>query len=487
MTSFRWVLVVALSVVLVATGYAVQQQQTAPGAMPPQNPPAPTTPAVPPPVTNEAPETQTLHILTGRSVVINLQTRLRRVLVSNPAVLETITTSPTQLVATAKAPGSSSLVLFDETGHSRILDVYADSDVSGLRDALQQAFPGVPVQVEAEQGRIVVSGSVPDKAAADEILKMAQAYSKDVVNGINVPAPPHAKQILLKVRFAEVNRNKLDAFGFNLVSTGAANTVGAISTQQFSPPASQGNVKGGIPPALQGTTASFSVSDLLNIFVFRPDVNLAATIRALQTKSVLEILAEPNLMAVSGRPATFLAGGEFPFPVVQGGGNVTAVTIQFRQFGVKLDFTGTIGPDNVIHLKVAPEVSALDFANALTVSGFVVPAMSTRRAETEIELRDGQSFGIAGLLDNRTTAQLNKIPGIGDIPILGQLFRSRSISRSGSELMVLVTPTIVDPVGAQLPPPKQPEFPLPYLDQQKFDRDLPKGKPAPATTQPSGQ
>lgn len=470
-------------IALLITGSALAQ--VAPAGQAPAQPTNPVSPTQAPPsdqqevgVPQAAPETQSLHILEGRSVVINTQARLQRVMISNPGILQTLTTSPTQLVVTAKAPGSSSLVLWDETGHARILDVYSDIDVSSVREALQTAFPKEHVQVEAQQDKIVLSGTVTDSGIADEMVKTAQAFSKNVVNLMTPGPTPHTKQIMLKVRFAEVNRNKLDAFGINIFSTGAANTPGAISTGQFSPP-STGSVTGKIPGSLPGTSTNFTVGDLLNIFLFRPDLNLATTIRALETKSVLQILAEPNLMAMSGQPARFLAGGEFPFPVVQGGTNVSAVTIQFRPFGVRLEFTGTVQPDNTIRLKVSPEVSALDFANALTVSGFTVPAMSTRRADTEIELKDGQSFGIAGLLDRRTTAQLNKVPGIGDIPILGQLFRSRSIQRSDSELLVLVTPTIVDPLTAAAAP-VAPKESLPNLDREKFDRGVgakePQGK-----------
>ncbi len=479
---------------LLLTGSALAQ--VAPGGQAQSQAPNPVTQPQAPPsgqveagAQEAAPETQSLHILEGRSVVINLQARLRRVMISNPAILQTLTTSPTQVVVTAKAPGSTSLVLWDETGHARILDVYSDVDVSNLRDALQTAFPKEHVQVEAQQDKIVLSGNVTDSAVADEMVKTAQAFSKNVVN-LLIPGPtPHMKQIMLKVRFAEVDRNKLQAFGINLFSTGAARTPGAISTGQFSPPVSQGSVSGSFPPAAglpPGTkvTSSFTVSDLLNIFIFRPDLNLGATIRDLETNSVLQILAEPNLMAMSGQPARFLAGGEFPFPVVQGGTNVTAVTIQFRPFGVRLEFTGTIQPDNTIRLKVSPEVSTLDFANGLNVSGFTVPAMSTRRAETEIELKDGQSFGMAGLLDQRTTAQFNKVPGIGDIPILGQLFRSRQVTRAHTELLVMVTPTIVDPLAAAVAGPEQPKEVLPNLNREKFDRQIPGAKQEPAKEAP---
>jgi len=298
--------------------------------------------------------------------------------------------------------------------------------------------------------------------------------------------PPHEKQILLEVKFAEVDRTKLDQLGFNIFSTGALNTPGTISTEQFSPPTGSGGrtqATGTIGGQLRGTETTFSFTDVLNLFLFRPDLNLGATLRALQQKSVLQILAEPNLMALNGRPARFLAGGEFPFPVVQGGTNFTAVTIQFRPFGVRLEFTGFITKENAVRLQVSPEVSTLDFTNALTISGFLVPAVSTRRAETEIELKDGQSFGIAGLIDRRTQAQLNKIPGIGDIPIIGHLFRSKNLSRSKTELMVLVTPHIVDPVRTGGLAPAVPNLPIPELDTHGFDEGLPGGA---AATKPEG-
>ena len=173
--------------------------------------------------------------------------------------------------------------------------------------------------------------------------------------------------------------------------------------------------------------------------MFRPDINFGAVIEALQTKNLLQILAEPNLIAVNGKEASFLAGGQFPFPIVQPGAGFTAVTISFKEFGVRLQFTPVIMPNGISILKVAPEVSTLDFANALTISGFTVPALSTRKAETEFELQDGQSFVIAGLMDNRVTDIYNKIPGLGDIPILGNFFRSKSLQKSNSELMVLCT------------------------------------------------
>jgi pilus assembly protein CpaC len=327
------------------------------------------------------------------------------------------------------------------------------------------------VEEQADGGRLVLTGHVPDAKAVEDLTKMATVYSPQVVSSLQLE-PLHERQILLEVKFAEVDRAKLDQLGINFFSTGAANTIGTISTQQFGQ-SSVTDVAGTIGAPAQGTSSTFRFADLLNIFLFRPDINLGATIKALQEKSVLEILAEPNLMAANGQKASFLAGGEFPFPIVQPGAGFTAVTIQFKPFGVRLDFTGAISNENVIRLHVSPEVSTLDFSNALTISGFTIPAISTRRAETEIELKDGQSFGMAGLLDHRAAAILNKIPGIGDVPVLGQLFRSRSINRTNTELLVLVTPRVIDPVRTAQAAPAEPKPPIPYLDNPKFDKNVP--------------
>jgi pilus assembly protein CpaC len=374
-----------------------------------------------------------------------------------------------QLVVEAKAAGKSSLILWDESGSSRMLDVYADLDLRGLAAAIQRAYPDQSIQAQADEGKIILSGTVAGQSVVDDLTKMAGLYSKDVVDSLTTVQHPQ-QQILLEVKVAEVDRTKLDQFGFNIFSTGATNTIGTASTQQFGPIAGSG----GGPFSLTApyTTTAFGMTNLLNIFLFRPDINLGMTLGDLQQRNVLQVLAEPNLLALEGKKASFLAGGEFPFPVIQGGANIGAVTIQWRPFGVHLDFTGHISSDNIIRLQVAPEVSTLDYTNALTISGFTIPAISTRRAETEIELRDGQSFGIAGLLDQRVQAQMSKIPGIGDLPILGQLFRSKSNTLSRTELVVLVTPHIADPVNTGKQTTATPKPPIPYLQSPKYDRDL---------------
>jgi pilus assembly protein CpaC len=263
-----------------------------------------------------------------------------------------------------------------------------------------------------------------------------------------VVTPAEEPQILLKVRFADVDRSASSQLGLNVFSTGATNTIGAVSTQQF-PPATIG-----IPSP--GSPVTATISNALNIFLYRSDLNLGAMIEALEAKNLLQMLAEPNVLAMNGKPASFISGGEFPVPVVQGGANIGAVTIQFREFGVKLNFLPTITPRGTIRLQVAPEVSTLDYSNGVVLNGFTVPALDTRKVQTEIELDSGQSFAIAGLLNNTFNETIDKIPALGDIPLLGKLFQSRTRTKSNEELLIMVTPELVRPIPAGQPRPDVP-------------------------------
>jgi pilus assembly protein CpaC len=431
----------------------------APAPSPGQAPAPPSTPQ-----SNGA--SQMLHLVVGRSLYLTTASRLRRIYVSNPVVLDSLTASPHELVISAKAAGTSSVAVWNEAGESTFYTVSADVDVAGLRDALTEALPGCQIEVESRQGRVFLSGVVGADAEAEAAGKLASVYSKDLINSIVVD-PRHRPQVQLKIEIAEVDRTKLDAFGINIFSLGKNTSLS--TTGQFSAPT--------FPVVGSGIgQATATLSDVLNLFYFNTDLNVGVTLKDLQNKGVLEILAEPTLVTIQGQPAKFLAGGEFPYPVVQpsGGGGVTSVTIQFRQYGVKLDFTPFVNPDGTIRLKMQPEVSALDYTNQVVIAGYTLPAISTRKAETEIELRDGQSFGISGLLDHRTTEQLSKIPGIGDIPILGQLFRSRNLNHSVMELIVIATPTIVDPLNGPMKPPAQPNWVTPPGQLPNFDHGLPK-------------
>ncbi len=436
-----------------------------------QQPPAAAQPATPAPQaaaptqvpaaqSAESEGPQTLHLLVGRSIVISSPARIKRVSLADPNIAEAIVVSPTQVLVNGRTPGGVSLIIWDESDQSQAFEVSVDIDVLGLSQKIHEVFPSEDVHIETSRDVVMLSGKISSSLVADKILEIVKSATPKVTSLMQVPTTPTG-QILLQVRFAEVNRTAISQFGINLLSLPGAKNIGTVSTQQFSPP--QLTTSNGVGNTTTSGTG-IGLSDLLNIFIFRPDINLAATIQALQEQNVLEILAEPNLMTESGKDASFLAGGEFPFPILQssGGGGFAGITIQFKEFGVRLNFTPTLTPDGLIHLKVKPEVSSLDFTNALTIQGFVIPALATNRVESEMDLTDGQSFAIAGLLDNRVTEQMQKIPGIGDIPILGRLFQSRSVNKSKNELLIVVTPRIVHPLTADKPAPNL-DFPRTFI------------------------
>ena len=419
-----------------ATAAAVQQMPTQPAAAESEGP-------------------QTLHLLVGRSLVITSPTKIKRVSLADPAIAEAIVVSPFQVLVNGKTPGGVSLLLWDEADQSQAFEVSVDIDILGLTQKIHEVFPAEAVQVETSRDMVIVSGKVSSAALADKILEVVKAAAPKVTSLMEVPAMPDA-EILLEVKFADVNRTLESQLGINILSLPGAKNIGMISTQQFSPPQLVSPTTG---TGSSGTTSALGLSNLLNIFIFRPDIDFAATIQALETNNILQILAEPNLMTESGKEASFLAGGEFPFPILQGtgAGGFAGITIQFKEFGVRLNFTPTLTPDGLIHLKVKPEVSSLDFTNALTIQGFLIPALATNRAESDVVLRDGQSFAMAGLLDNRVTEEFNKIPWIGDVPVLGNLFKSRSLTKSKNELLIVVTPRIVHPSDSALPTPAMPK------------------------------
>ena len=401
-------------------------------------------------------EPQTLHLLVGRSLVISSPARIKRVSLADPEIAEAIVVSPTQVLVNGKKPGGVSLLLWDELDQSQSFEVSVDIDVLSLTQKIHEVFPSENVHIDTSKDSIILTGQISSTVVADKILEVVKGATPKVTSMMEVPVTV-AQQVLLQVKFAEVDRSTIDSFGINFIGTPGAKNVGVVGTQQFAPPqlVNQAN----------GAGSTIGLSDLLNVFIFRPDINLAVTIKALQDQNLLQILAEPNLITESGKDASFLAGGEFPYPVPQagGGGGYTSITIQFKEYGVRLSFTPTCSPDGTIHLRVKPEVSSLDYTNALSISGYTVPAISTRRVESEMDLQDGQSFAIAGLLDNTVTNQFQKIPWIGDVPVLGKLFQSHSYNKSKSELLVVVTPRVVKPLAPDHAP-NGPQFPVPFLD-----------------------
>ena len=423
------------------------------GQAAPQQPPQPARPGQ---AQAEAPND--LFVTVGKSLIVATAKPIERVSVGLGEVAETTAVGPQEVLLNGKAPGQTSLIIWQEGGEKLFFDVTvqpsrfpSDSRLETLRRQLARELPGTKIDPTVENDLIFMRGTVKNLGSADRAMAIASAIGK-AVNLLYVDVPGPETQILLKVKFASVDRSNSEQLGMNIFSLGATNTIGSSTTGQYSslPPFNfQGfSTKGNLnTPA---TIQNYTLSNILNLFLFRPDLDLGATIQALQTKGLLEILAEPNVLASNGKQASFLAGGEFPYPVVQGGnaGGSTAISIQFRQFGVRLNFIPTILPSGTIRLQVAPEVSALDYTNGVTLQGFTVPGVSVRNVNTEVELAEGQSFAIGGLLDNRETETMNKIPFIGDVPVLGKFFRSRQKSRTNTELMVIVTPQIVHPVPA---------------------------------------
>lgn len=411
-----------------------------------------------------------LFVVAGKSIVVQTPSVIQRVVVSDPKIAEALPVTQQELVLHGRSEGETSLILWTAGGGRVLFDLKVqpnnnqlEAQVDAVRQDLRQEFPNSDIDLRVDGSdpknkQVILKGTVPDVVGARRAEAMVASLGKPV-SLLRVLTPEAEPQILLRVKFANVERNAASELGANFLSTGAGGNIGSVSTGVFSPPT--------VETDEQGTR--FSISDALNVFLFRPDLDLGATLRLLQNRRLAEVLAEPNVLAINGKQASFLAGGEFPFPTLQGGaGGVGQITIQFREFGIRINFVPTITARGTIRLAVEPEVSSLDMVNGLTVQGFRIPGLAVRRVQTEVELEDGQSFAIAGLLDNRVTEELAKIPGLGDIPLLGKLFQSRKQQKTNTELLVLITPELVRPIpaGGKLP---SIDMPKPFLDGAPTD------------------
>jgi pilus assembly protein CpaC len=394
-----------------------------------------------------------LSVAVGKMVLVDTAQPISRVALGLDDIAHVDAIAPTEIMVTGKTAGETSLIIWDIHGGRQFFNVTvrvstaaSDDSLDAIRRELRTELPGQVLKVSIENGNIFLRGTVKSLNNSQRAERIASTGGK-VVNLLNIDVPASDPQILLKVRFASVDRSKETQLGINLFSTGFGNTLAGISTGEYSPPSAT------LP---NGGSATTTLSNELNLFGFLPGLNLGATLEALQTKGVVQILAEPNVLAANGKQGSVLAGGEFPYPVVQGtsAGGAGAVTIMFKEYGVRLNFIPTITPRGTIRLQVAPEVSTLDYTNAIELSGFEVPGILTRKVNTEVELADGQSFAIGGLLDNRDTETFEKIPFLGDIPILGKFFQSSQRTKTNTELIVIVTPEVVAPIPAGEPLPQ---------------------------------
>jgi pilus assembly protein CpaC len=424
-------------------------------------------------------------LVEGRGRLLQFQRDITTLVVSEPKIADAVVVSPREVMVNAKGPGTTTVVVW-ETGSDpaqyEIRVTKDDVDWEQFTRKMQESAGDSTIGVTGSGETIVLTGTVKSPEDSRRLAGLAQTRAKTVINLLKTPPTPEPRQILLQVKFAALNRVALSQVGFNLFSTNNK-LQGVSGTEQFSSPRVS---------ALQaGTPQSINFSDLLNLFAFRPDLGIGATIKALQERDLLQILAEPNLLVLEGKDASFLAGGQFPFPTITttptGGATAPVVTVQFKPFGVKLDFTPTITASGAIDLKVAPEVSSLDYANAVTLDGFLIPAIAQRRVETEVVLKDGESFAIAGLIDNRVQETVDKLPGIGNLPIIGRLFSSHSTQKTDDELLVVITPHFVKALSPE-EKAKLPDMPETFLPTVMEEKSKKKGKdknaPAPTGDKP---
>src|SRR5436190_1656674 len=420
---------------------------------------------------------ESVTLMVGRSTIVDTGTPIARVSLTSPDVADALVTASSELLINGKTPGTISMFVWDRAGAIRRYEVVVTRDLDRLSSQMKDLFPGEQITVQSTGKHIVLSGSVSQKELVEKAMSVAAGYvdKKDEVVSLLQISGAQSNQVLLRVRFMEVNRSALTELGASLYSDGFHNTIGSVTTQQFSAPFFDQN------KAMVGQHQVFS--DFLNLFLFDFKNNIGAVVKLLQSRGLLQSLAEPNLVAESGKEASFLAGGEYPVPIAQPNGSAVMVTVVYKEFGIRLNFTPTVNGERV-HLKVRPEVSALDFANAVTMNGFRIPALQTRRTETELELNSGQTFAIAGLLNNTVSKTLSKVPGIGNIPILGLLFQSQSAQKDRTELVVMITPEILPNNSNGVTPnlPRAPEPFLPPIDPKKaFEPPAPAFKDAPAS------
>lgn len=382
----------------------------------------------------ESADVEKVYLTAGRSTVVTTPFEIVRMAVTNPAVADATVVQPREILIDGKGNGTVSLIVWGSDTR-RHYEVVVEPGVLAIEQRLRALFPGEDIQVSSNDEALILSGNVSNNAVSLRAAEIAGATSSKmkVMNLLKYPGGDQSQQVLLQVRFAEVSRTALNELGISFFTspTGVQDTVGRVTTQRFAAP--------------DFVDGKLVFSDFLNLFLFNSKYDIGATLRALNSRGLIQSLAEPNLIAYNNQDAGFLAGGEIPIPVVQGGA-AAAVSIVYKEYGVRLNFRPTIAGDT-IRLKVKPEVSTLDFPNGISFGGFRIPALSVRRAETDVELRDGQSFAIAGLMNNLSQDVIDQVPGIAKLPIIGALFKSKATSASKNELMVLITPHLVRPLN----------------------------------------
>jgi pilus assembly protein CpaC len=436
-----------------------------------------------------------LRLTVGKSIVIDYPSDIRQISTSNPDIIDASPITTREILVHGKGLGSATMVVWSKAGQRTFYNTTVEMNLDPLKRILRDSFPNDPITVESSRDSVTLNGRVSNKDVADRAVALAVAATKTVVNNLQVAANPVDRQILLRVKVAELDREKDAQYGINLIGAPGNNLAGLTAgtpgfpnftgTLTAPPGAGTTSTSSGTASSSSSSTSSasqgtFTISQVLDLFAFDPHLNLGAFVKALQTENILQILAEPNLVTSNGKDAYFLVGGEFPVPILQGGSNSGAVTIQFREFGIRLNFTPVMTPNNTIKMYLKQEVSTLDTNNGVSLNGFIIPALATRRAETNVELAEGQSFVVAGLVNNQERDRLSKIPVLASLPIFGSLFKYKTEDRQRTELIIIVTPEITSPLGPNDPKPTLylPRDFLVKLDQ----KDLAGNAGAPKTT-----
>jgi pilus assembly protein CpaC len=389
-----------------------------------------------------------VRLKVNQSILVDSPDRIKRVSVARPEVADVMVVSPTQMLVSGKGAGMTTLIYWSEGDVPRIVDLVVDPYTEQFRDELRKLAPDADFEISASGDSLFLSGTVRSEAVRNRLAEGAGIFARNVVNLLEIE---QLEQILLQVRVAEVDRSVAKELGFNAIfqpvidggmyraSVNAPNSFSPFFGELFPPP--------GQP---HGPNQLFD--DTTNLFVQSPgfsNAKFSAFLRILHDRGAMKMLAEPNLVVASGGEGRFLVGGEFPIVYATGVGGATTFSVEYKEFGVKLDFQPRIVENGEIFIKIAQEMSDLDFANAVILSGFRIPALRSRKAESDLQLADGQTFVMAGLIDNKVARQVSKVPFLGDIPILGALFRNVRYSNSETELMVLITPNIVRPLSPE--------------------------------------
>ncbi|MCC6240268.1 MAG: type II and III secretion system protein family protein [Phycisphaerales bacterium] len=417
-----------------------------------------------------------VRVMLNKSQVLQTRVPYKRISVAQPEIADVNPLGPTTLLVTGKKVGATQIIVWDDQDRNQVMDVVIGFDLAELQEQLNKSFPGAKIEASTTGDNVLLKGRVPNLQVSEQAKMLASGYSDKVMDFTEISG---GQQVMLQVKFAEVSKSAADALGVNLgfsdgtaifgMNNGAGTGMGFNST---------GN----------GITTPEAVGPA-NIFGRAVSGNSAFLfmVQALRQNNLLRVLAEPNLVTLSGKKASFLAGGEFPIPVPQDGGNgSTTITIEYKEFGVRLNFIPTVLGNGRIRLEVAPEVSELDFTNAVFFNGFRIPALTTRNVNTTVELVEGQTLAIAGLMNNRVTANKDSVPLLGELPVLGALFRSTRYERRETELVVLVSPVLVEGMNpSQVGKLPGQDWRHPDLASQFLLADIGGEQPDPAKGQPA--